>query len=664
MSVSIKARLVLLLFLALAALSCASILSIVSSSRISRYNDMARVTQSNKMLAERMITTRLTAAAQYYEIVQRRAGSPVETRESLVESAQKFQDLTERLIGRTLPYLKADDLRRALLLGTDIIGIVQTELPRLIAAGAGDDAFTSLTSRFRQKIAELSDLHAAIDEAVGDDLSEISDHVHAEAERTTRDVGIVFGVSMVVLSVLLTLIIRGITKPLAAITATMHTLAAGDLSVTVPEKERRDEIGTMALAVEVFKENGLENRRLTEAKALEQAQIARKQAAMDAHTRDFGRSIAGVMSSLVGFAADMSTAANEMSDAARRTMESSSTASEGATNSAHDLNTVAVAAEQMAASINEISRQVAHVTASVAHAVERAAATDATVTGMAEGAERIGDVVKLITDIASKTNLLALNATIEAARAGEAGKGFAVVAGEVKTLAAQTAQATEQISRQIVAIRDATGQAVAAVRDVGQAIGEVESVATAIAAAVEQQAAATQEISGSVQKVTGATNAAVGAMGHVLTTAERAKVVSQSVLTAASGIGDTSDTLRTEVNDFLTAMTTSESHERHAYERIPGAGAMATIRTQGQPAMTAAIRDISLGGVALKCACKGAAGDDLRITLRVGGEVSGRIVEATPDVLRVSFRQDTGTIARVTQELQSIRQNSRLDQAA
>jgi methyl-accepting chemotaxis protein len=238
------------------------------------------------------------------------------------------------------------------------------------------------------------------------------------------------------------------------------------------------------------------------------------------------------------------------------------------------LNSVAVAAEQMAASIHEISRQVAHVTTAVAKAVDRASETDKKVAGLSDTADRIGDVVRLITDIAGQTNLLALNATIEAARAGEAGKGFAVVASEVKTLATQTARATDQIGAQIVAIRTSTNEAVEAVRDVSLAIGDVASVATAIAAAVEQQAAATQEISSSVQNVTRATNTAAQSMEQVLTIAEQTDIASRSVLTAADEVGRTADTLRVEVNDFLSAMKRGEGEvdERRTSERVAGAG--------------------------------------------------------------------------------------------
>ena len=325
----------------------------------------------------------------------------------------------------------------------------------------------------------------------------------------------VAGVAAVIGGLLAFFIARSIVRPVTSMTDAMTRLAEGNNAVEVPARENTDEIGAMARAVEVFKQNAIENRRMTEAKMKEQAARDRRQAAMDGHIQDFGTSVSGVMESLGQSASKMHMAANEMSEAAKRTRDSTSGAVEGANASSRDLNSVAVAAEQMAASISEISRQVAHVTTAVAAAVDRASQTDKKVAGLSDTANRIGDVVRLINDIAAQTNLLALNATIEAARAGEAGKGFAVVASEVKTLATQTARATEQIGAQIVAIRTATGDAVEAVRDVGLAIGQVAEVATAIAAAVEQQATATREISSSVQNVTQATSTVAGAMEQV-----------------------------------------------------------------------------------------------------------------------------------------------------
>ena len=399
---------------------------------------------------------------------------------------------------------------------------------------------------------------------------------------------------------------------------------------------------------------------LTAARLKEQAARDRRQAAMDKHTQDFGTSISGVMASLGQSAGKMRAAADAMSQAATRTRDSTSGAVEGANTSARDLNSVAVAAEQMAASIGEISRQVAHVTTAVHTAVDRASETDAKVASLATAADRIGDVVRLISDIAGQTNLLALNATIEAARAGEAGKGFAVVAGEVKVLAAQTAHATAQIGTQIIAIRAATDEAVGAVREVGLAIGQVASVATAIAAAVEQQAAATQEISSSVQSVTLATSTSAEVMEQVLIVAEQTDTASRSVVIAAEEVGQTATTLRVEVNDFLTAMKGGGEEDRRAYERVPGAGATATLTLQGLTKVQAVVRDFSRGGIALTCGATALAGAEAKVVVLMGGSLSGRVVRSEEGLLTVAFHQGPANIALVDRAIDDVKQRARL----
>jgi methyl-accepting chemotaxis protein len=449
---------------------------------------------------------------------------------------------------------------------------------------------------------------------------------------------------------------RGAIRPLRALTATMLRLAADDLTVAVEGTARSDEVGGMARALQVFKDNMIRAEGLAAINAKEHAGRDRRQAAMDRHTQDFGASVSGVMASLQQSAGRMHEAADNMAQAATRTQAGSANAVEGANSSARDLNSVAVAAEEMAASINEISRQVAHVTTSVVKAVERASETDTKVASLATAADRIGAVVRLITTIAEQTNLLALNATIEAARAGEAGKGFAVVAGEVKALANQTAHATGEISAQILAIRQATSEAVGSVHDVAVAIGEVEAVATAIAAAVEQQAAATREISESVQSVTITTNASVETMQEVLTIAEETDTVSRSVLNAADEVALTSATLRAEVDDFLSAMRRSQGDDRRAFERVPGAGASAAVSIDGLADMQAEIIDLSRGGIALRCAREVAAGTAVKTGLPGGGTVTGRVVRSDKGVLTVAFRQDEVNVEMLDRALNAITQ--------
>ena len=448
---------------------------------------------------------------------------------------------------------------------------------------------------------------------------------------------------------------RGISRPVVAITKIMSRLAAGDTGVVIPAIANRGEIGTMARAVEVFKQRAIENQRLNEASAAnEQSMEQRRRTAMDLHTVEFGVSVSGVMDLLVKSAGEMRGAAREMSKAALEARQSTSSAVDGATTSSNNLASVASAAEEMAASVHEISKQVLHVTAAVREAVGRAAETDAQVAGLTTAADRIGDVVRLISEIAGQTNMLALNATIEAARAGDAGRGFAVVAGEVKALAAQTAQATQQIGSQIAAIRVATSNAAVAVREVGKAIGQVEQVATAIAAAVEEQAGATREISGNVQNVTLATSAVTQAMADVLTTAERADTASRSVLAAADEVGGTADILRSEVDEFLARVKRDDANERRAFERVPGAGVKATLRSRGHGEITAAVRDISRGGIVLLCQSPAPAGTEVEVDLPAGGTVAGRISRSDNGAVVIAFRQSPAAAASVDRVIEVI----------
>jgi methyl-accepting chemotaxis protein len=474
------------------------------------------------------------------------------------------------------------------------------------------------------------------------------------AEITSGSIALVL--FLIAIGYVLVVVQRGVIKPLRGLTTTMRKLAEHDLTIEIAGLLRGDEVGAMARAVQVFKDNMIKTDGLTAAKIREQGARDRRQAAMNTHTQDFGTSISGVMSSLGQSASKMKAAATEMFEAATRTRDSTSGAVDGANASARDLNSVAVAAEQMSASIHEISRQVGHVTTAVRTAVDRASETDAKVASLTLTADQIGDVVRLISGIASQTNLLALNATIEAARAGDAGKGFAVVASEVKALAGQTARATDQISTQIIAIRSATEEAVDAVRDVGLAIGQVESVAAAIAAAVEQQAAATQEISSSVQSVTLATSTSAQAMEQVLTIAQQADHASQSVMVAADEVGQTATTLYGEVNDFLNAMKRSESDDRRTYERMPGGGATAQLTVAGHAEVQAIVHDISRGGVALMCSRTAPSGTNVKVVLPTGGSVAGRVVRSEGGLVMIAFRQDETSTILVDRTLDMIKQ--------
>jgi methyl-accepting chemotaxis protein len=267
-------------------------------------------------------------------------------------------------------------------------------------------------------------------------------------------------------------LVRSIARPLVRASQVLAQLARRDYDFVLRQASREDEIGALSRAMDTLRQALQEADHLAAEQETAHVAKARQQVALQQHTQDFGNSIAGVMATLASSAEQMRGAAQTMSEAARTVQTEASGTSDGATKSSRDLTAVVTSIEQLKASVGEISRQLAEAAAVAHQAVQRADSSHATMLSLSDATAQIGDVVHLISDIASQTNLLALNATIEAARAGEAGKGFAVVAGEVKALAAQTAKATAEIGSQIETVRTATGEAVAAMADIGGIIGK------------------------------------------------------------------------------------------------------------------------------------------------------------------------------------------------
>jgi methyl-accepting chemotaxis protein len=358
-------------------------------------------------------------------------------------------------------------------------------------------------------------------------------------------------------------------------------------------------------------------------------------------TQEFGGSVASIMDRLRDSAGGMREASVSMSSATEQTRNRVADTADGAQQNSSNLAAVAAATEEMTASVTEISRQVAEAARAAQDAVERAHATGSTVRGLAEAADQIGDVVRLITDIAGQTNLLALNATIEAARAGDAGKGFAVVASEVKALASQTARATEQISTQITAIQAATGDAVGAVQEVANAIQRVNGVASAIAAAVEEQDAVTRDISASVQSVARQNDEAARAMREVSDVAEGARASSGTVKTAAETVADVTGRLGEQVDGFLTGMRTD-------WERVNGAGTPMLIAIKGGNAQEAGLIEIARDGASLKG--DGAFKPGMAVELALpsaGAALPARVVLAEGGRIGLAFAQNAENIAAV-----------------
>jgi methyl-accepting chemotaxis protein len=343
----------------------------------------------------------------------------------------------------------------------------------------------------------------------------------------------------------------GIARPLKAMTGAMGRLADGDLDTDIPAAEGKDEIAAMAEALAVFKSNGHKRQELEAAQRAAEARRAQRQDAVDRLTANFDAQAAQLVAIVADTASGLSNTATGMSAAADQTSRQATAVAAASTQASTNVETVAAAAEELAASIGEIGRQVTHSNEISRRAAEEAARTDADVQELANTAARIGEVVKLINDIASQTNLLALNATIEAARAGEAGKGFAVVANEVKSLANQTARATEEIGSQITAVQAQTKTVVDAIRSIGSVIDEVTGIAQSIAAAVEQQTAATREIARNVEQAAAGTAEVSSTISGVQQAAADTGNAAGSVLDAARLLAGQAGELRQAVDKFL-----------------------------------------------------------------------------------------------------------------
>jgi methyl-accepting chemotaxis protein len=447
----------------------------------------------------------------------------------------KERDYFAAVIDPAYARFKADDEMMVTMVAANDMAGARTQYMRKSLADYG-----TLIEGMRWDL----DYNRKAGDAAGDEGKRLYRHVFAMVS-----VGLLLVVAIsLVIAIWLT---RHISGPLVAITGAMRRLAAHDTTTIVPCGDRGDQIGAMSAAVQVFKDTMIAADKLGVEQAADRAARQERSARIETLVGNFERKIGGTVSVLASASTEMEATASSMKENAEQTDRQAIAVARAADESSGGVQTVAAASEQLASSITEINRQVASSSSLTTRAVDSVRRTDDTVRALSESAARIGDVVNLITSIASQTNLLALNATIEAARAGDAGKGFAVVASEVKNLAQQTARATDDIAAQIGHVQQASQGAVEAIREIGGLIEEVGAITTSIAAAVEEQGAATSEIARNVQQTAASTRVVTSNISGVSRAANDTGAAAGQVLSAAGDLSRQAETLSLEVNKFI-----------------------------------------------------------------------------------------------------------------
>ena len=415
------------------------------------------------------------------------------------------------------------------------------------------------TAAAAKSYADITAAYTAHRAVIDDIVKQTNDENAAtEAEATSRVqlfTTIVWSISAFVFIVFgagLAGIAKGVIQPITGMTAVMQRLAGGELESDIPSLGRKDEVGAMAGAVQIFKENAERVRAMEAAQAVaaRKAEEDRK-AAMRQVADGFEQAIGRIVRTVASASSDIETAAGSLKKTADTTQQLSTTVAAASAQSSSNVQSAAAAAEEMASSVAEIGRQVQQSQKIAQSAVEQAEQTNVGISELSQSADRIGEVIKMITEVAEQTNLLALNATIEAARAGEAGRGFAVVAAEVKALSAQTAKATEEIAAQVTHMQSATAQSVSAIRDIGGTIAQISEISTAIAAAVEEQGAATHEIARNVQQAAQGATQVTGSIADVNRGAADTGSKAEQVHGRAVSLLAESNQLNTEVESFL-----------------------------------------------------------------------------------------------------------------
>lgn len=400
----------------------------------------------------------------------------------------------------------------------------------------------------------MDGIRALVREVIDAEASLLSVRAAASAAATSSSYTmiIVGGIAMLLVAIASLLLLNAaVTRGIVAMTAAMGRLAQNDMTIDIPFSDRLDEVGEMAKAVQVFKDNAIRVSKLEQKEAEDRQAEQQKAETMKLAVASFEEAVGEIVQTVSSASTQLEASARNLNSSAARSQELTARVSSTSQDCSSNVQSVASATEELSSSVNEISRQVQESARMANDAVNQARQTNDRVAELSKAAGRINDVVELISSIAGQTNLLALNATIEAARAGEAGRGFAVVASEVKALAEQTSKATGEIGQQITGIQEATQQSVGAIKEISSTIEKLSEISSAIAAAVEEQGAATQDISRNVQQAANGTQQVSANISDVQRGASETGTASSQVLSAAQTLASDSSRLKTEVSKFL-----------------------------------------------------------------------------------------------------------------